>query len=197
MLRGVQVRIRFAAAGAALAVALSCPVASQAGEVHLSSYSVGQPPDGISAFCRGFAGACHKARGAATPADDAAMLAAAQTINREVNRAITPGEIGRHPWRLIENGPGDCTNYVAAKKHRLIGAGVPADRLLAAIVLGQDNGLHAVLVLRLGTGDVVLDNLDDAIRPWARTRYTFLKMQNRADGGRWDIVLMGPHASRL
>ena len=125
------------------------------------------------------------------------MLSAAQSINREVNRAITPGEIGRHPWRLIETGPGDCTNYVAAKKHRLIRAGVPADRLLAAIVLGQDNGLHAVLVLRLSTGDVVLDNLDDAIRPWARTRYTFLKMQNRADGGRWDIVLMGPRASRL
>lgn len=180
--------------GAAFAVAAS--VAASAGEVHLSSFSAGQPPEGISTFCRGFAGACHKARGRGASVDEAALLATAQVVNREVNRAITPGEIGRQPWRLVEAGPGDCTNYVAAKKHRLIQAGVPAERLLAAIVLGEDNGLHAVLVLRLPTGDLVLDNLDDAIRPWARTRYTFLKMQNGSDGSRWDIVLMGPRASR-
>ncbi len=125
------------------------------------------------------------------------MLAAAQKINREVNRAITPGVIGSHPWRIVTEGPGDCTNYVATKKKKLVEAGVPASRLLAAVVVGDDNALHAVLVLRLATGDLILDNLDDAIRPWARTRYTFLKMQNPSEGAQWDVVLMGPRASRI
>jgi predicted transglutaminase-like cysteine proteinase len=171
---------------------------ASAGDLHLSSFATGQPPEGASALCRAFPGACH--RGGGTGAglrDDAAILAAAHGVNREVNRDISPGVIGSQSWRLIASGPGDCTNYVAAKKHRLLRAGVPADRLLAAVVRGDDAGLHAVLVLRLSTGDLVLDNLDDAIRPWSRTRYTFLKMQNPTDGSRWDVVLLGPRASRI
>lgn len=177
---------------------MGAPGMATAGTVHLSSFAPGQPPDGVTALCRAFPGACHNAKSASGALrDDTAMLAAAQTVNREVNRDITPGVVGRNPWRLVKGGPGDCTNYVAAKKHRLVQAGVPADRLLAAVVRGDDAGLHAVLVLRLSTGDLVLDNLDDAIRPWARTRYTFLKMQNQADGSRWDVVLLGPMASRI
>jgi predicted transglutaminase-like cysteine proteinase len=176
---------------------IGAPGAATAGTVHLSSFAPGHPPDGAAALCRAFPGACHKGGGAGGPLrGDAALLAAAQAVNRDVNRDISPGVAGSHPWRLVKAGPGDCTNYVSAKKHRLMQAGVPADRLLAAVVIGEDAGLHAVLVLRLATGDVVLDNLDDAIRPWARTRYTFLKMQNPADGSRWDVVLLGPRASR-
>jgi predicted transglutaminase-like cysteine proteinase len=177
---------------------IGAPGAASAGTVHLSSFAPGQPPDGAAALCRAFPGACHKGGGASGALrDDAAILAAAQGVNREVNRDISPGVVGSHPWRLIKAGSGDCTNYVAAKKHRLMQAGVPADRLLAAVVIGEDAGLHAVLVLRLATGDLVLDNLDDAIRPWARTRYTFVKMQNPVDGSRWDVVLLGPRASRI
>lgn len=180
------------------ATGVATPAPATAGEVHLSSFSVGRPPDGAAALCRAFPGACHRSgRTAGTLREDAAMLAAATAVNREVNQAISPGVVGVQPWRNLSGGPGDCTNYVASKKHRLVQAGVPAERLLAALVLGADNALHAVLVLRLSTGDLVLDNLDDAIRPWARTRYTFLKMQNPGDGARWDVVLLGPRASRL
>lgn len=177
---------------------LSAPGMAMAGPVHLSSFAPGHPPDGAVALCRAFAGACHRAGGGGGVLhDDAAILAVAQAANREVNRDISPGVVGSKPWRLVRTGSGDCTNYVAAKKHRLVRAGVPPDKLLAAVVIGADAGLHAVLVLRLATGDLVLDNLDDAIRPWARTRYTFLKMQNAANGSRWDVVLLGPRASRI
>ena len=56
--------------------------------------------------------------------------------------------------------------------------------------------LHAVLVLRSASGDYVLDNLTDAVRPWAETGYTFLKMQDPAHGERWNLILLGPRARR-
>ncbi|MHB2166137.1 transglutaminase-like cysteine peptidase [Alsobacter sp. R-9] len=168
-----------------------------AGDAHLSAYSAGRPPEGAASLCRSFPHACQ--RGPTSdrrPVDEARFLGVAASVNRAVNAAVSPGTVGENPWRVVERGSGDCTNYVTTKKQQLVAAGIPADRLLAAVVVGREDGLHAVLVLRLPSADVVLDNLTDRILPWMDTGYTFLKMQNPADGARWDIVLMGPRASR-
>ena len=82
------------------------------------------------------------------------------------------------------------------KKQELIRSGIPAARLLAAVVLGQTEELHAVLVLRTATGDYVLDSMTDSVLPWSETGYTFLKMQSPRDGHRWDVILLGPRARR-
>jgi predicted transglutaminase-like cysteine proteinase len=50
---------------------------------------------------------------------------------------------------------------------------------------------HAVLVLRTGTQDLVLDNLTNKIVPWNKTGYTFLRLQNPKQPSGWVSVLAG------
>ena len=44
---------------------------------------------------------------------------------------------------------------------------------------------HAVLAVRSGLGDFVLDNLRAEIRKWSETEYTYLKRQDSRDPGKW------------
>jgi len=65
---------------------------------------------------------------------------------------------------LAERG-GDCEDYAAAKYFALRAAGAPAEALLIAVVTDEATGQrHAVLMVRLPEGAVVLDNLHDDVR---------------------------------
>lgn len=50
---------------------------------------------------------------------------------------------------------------------------------------------HAVLVVRTDWGDLVLDNLTNAVRRWDATGYTFVRVQNRRDPRGWVAVDAG------
>jgi predicted transglutaminase-like cysteine proteinase len=64
-----------------------------------------------------------------------------------------------------------------------------------AIVLDRRGDNHAVLLLRLSSGDVVLDSLANRITPWNRSHYTFLAKQTSSNKAEWG-VLLSPQADR-
>ena len=45
-----------------------------------------------------------------------------------------------------------------------------------------------MLLARTGSGDFVLDNKTDEIRPWHETAYRFVKRQSISDPNRWVSV---------
>jgi predicted transglutaminase-like cysteine proteinase len=160
----------------------------------------------------GFSGLCAKYRWVCAPTAQASMtegnlLRLAASVNSKVNRQTRPvadiAQYGREEyWALPTARGGDCEDMVLLKKKLLVERGVASESLLIATVLDRRLGSHAVLVLRTPSGDVVLDNLNKDIRPWRKTGYTFLKLQNPASLGNWHAVLAGgvikevPTASR-
>ena len=111
-----------------------------------------------------------------------------------INRAITPRTdleafgVDNY-WALpLTDGPraeGNCKHYALEKRRQLVADGVPADALSLAIVTTPANEVHAVLVIATDQGDLVLDNLTDAIRPWRQTGYHWLVRQTPAAPLRW------------
>jgi predicted transglutaminase-like cysteine proteinase len=65
-----------------------------------------------------------------------------------------------------------------------------------ATVLDKRVSSHAVLVLRTGQGDYVLDNATNQILPWTKTGYTFLKLQDPKRKSTWRAVMEGGLFSR-
>jgi len=164
----------------------------------LTAYSGALPPQGFGGVCERYSWAC--SRQAGTISDDEALRIAVK-INRRVNariRAAPDHEVYgvRERWTLPERGAGDCEDFALLKKKLLTEAGLPGSMLLLATGLNRQAEPHAVLVLRLRTGDVILDNLTSAVRPWQETRYTFLKIQSPEAPNIWSAVLLGPFASR-
>jgi predicted transglutaminase-like cysteine proteinase len=195
----VAIRATGLAFGVALAVTLQ-PAALVAGS-SLTAYAAAKPPVGALGACRAFAGACHHRNPPTPQIDDAGLLARASAANAAVNREVVPATdqalYGRqNVWALPQHGQGDCKHLALMKKLLLVRSGVPASNLLLAVVIGSTEELHAVLVLRTKQADYVLDNLESRILPWTATGYTFLKMQDPADGAHWDAILQGPRARR-
>lgn len=48
-----------------------------------------------------------------------------------------------------------------------------------------------MLVLRTEEGDFVLDNLNNRVKGWQETGYSFLRMQNPDAPHRWNAVFKG------
>lgn len=117
-----------------------------------------------------------------------------RAINRQINRQIREVSDKRQYrkadyWALPAGMRGDCEDIALLKKLTLMQAGIAPERLLIATVLDRNGQGHAVLVLRTGSGDYVLDNLTDKIRNWQSTRYTFLRMQNPSAPRNWVAVM--------
>jgi predicted transglutaminase-like cysteine proteinase len=94
-------------------------------------------------------------------------------------------------WALPTARGGDCEDYAIYKKAALIKAGFPPDQLLIATVLDRKRQSHAVLVVRTGTQDLILDNLTNRIVTWDKTGYTFLRLQDPQQPSRWVSVMAG------
>lgn len=167
---------------------------------HLPAQRGIEAPAGFSSACRKYAFLCGPRTGARMT--DADLLALADRVNRAVNAEIRPlddaANYGRAEyWTLPEAGAGDCEDYALLKKKRLVEAGVDSRALTMAVVLDRAAAPHTVLMLRLESGDVVLDNLVDAIMPWAETGLTFVARQQARDKRAWRVTLAGPYASRF
>ncbi|WP_245813589.1 transglutaminase-like cysteine peptidase [Roseovarius marisflavi] len=151
-------------------------------------------PAGFSGLCSKYTWLC--ASTAKARMSDGALLRLATAVNTKVNRqtrAIADRvQYGREEhWALPTARGGDCEDFALLKKKTLIEHGVSSTNLLIATVLDRRLQSHAVLVLRTSNGDFVLDNLNKDIRPWKRTGYTFLKLQNPEALGTWHAVLAG------
>ncbi|MBM7046429.1 transglutaminase-like cysteine peptidase [Rhizobium lusitanum] len=88
-------------------------------------------------------------------------------------------------WTYPDDGAGNCNDYVLLKKKLLVEAGWPRSALLLTVVLDTHNEGHLVLMARTNDGDLILDNLTDAIKTWGGTGYTFIKRQSADNPNSW------------
>jgi predicted transglutaminase-like cysteine proteinase len=110
-------------------------------------------------------------------------------VNMDVNAAIIPtvkdhGAEPREGWTIAPTS-GDCNDYAVTKRHELLQAGLPAKALRLSVVKTASGIGHLVLVVVTTKGDLVLDNLTEAVRPWQSTDYHWLKIQSASDARYW------------
>jgi len=117
---------------------------------------------------------------------------ALSSINIAVNNAIEPmndidiygkDEVWAYPDKV-----GDCEDYVLLKRRMLAKRGISLANLLITVVRKPDGEGHAVLTVRSDKGDFILDNLNDAVKPWNETPYRYLKRQASEHTGRWVTI---------
>ncbi len=180
---------RAATASALLSVSflLGTPV-SATGTAFIQSAVASPPPSGAQQLCRQYSWAC--AQKASSSLSSSQELKIVKQINSRVNRSTR--EVTdqsqyktREFWALPTSLGGDCEDFALLKKRDLIKAGIDPRRLLLATVLDTRRNAHAVLVYRSSQGDLVLDNLTNRIKPWAATRYLFLRMQDPNQPRNW------------
>ena len=110
-------------------------------------------------------------------------------VNESVNYAVLPMtdyEIhGREEVWSYPDVVGDCEDYVLLKRAMLMERGFSESDLLITVVRKPNGEGHAVLTLRTADGDFVLDNLEDEVKVWTETPYTYLKRQASFHAGRW------------
>ncbi|MEI2383972.1 transglutaminase-like cysteine peptidase [Breoghania sp. JC706] len=113
-------------------------------------------------------------------------------VNADVNRRIKPvsdeelyhqAEVWTYP-----TDAGDCEDYALLKRRILISRGWSPSSLLITVARDIDGGGHAVLTVRTDRGDLVLDNQIEAVLPWYRTPYRYIKRQSATNAGRWTAI---------
>ncbi|MGO4836536.1 transglutaminase-like cysteine peptidase, partial [Rhizobiaceae sp. 2RAB30] len=95
---------------------------------------------------------------------------------------------GREEFWSYPDGVGDCEDYVLEKRRELMKLGIPAGDLLITVVRQPNGDGHAVLTVRTGQGDYVLDNLESRVLAWSDTEYTYLKRQSERNSGTWITI---------
>jgi len=113
------------------------------------------------------------------------VMATLKRVNAHVNRTIKPkyDAGGADVWNASATS-GDCEDYVLAKRRALIKAGIPAGSLRIAYVKTRSGEGHAILVIKTGGKDLVLDNLTAAIKPLSQTGYRIISMSG-ANPRKW------------
>lgn len=111
------------------------------------------------------------------------LLATLEEVNDRINRAIRFTRERKSPvdsWDMpLARGStsGDCEDYVLEKRRALVGAGVQPEALSIAVVQTPRGEGHAVLLVNVAGGELVLDNLSSQIVPWSETRYRWISRQ--------------------
>lgn len=162
--------------------------ATAAGPAFIQSVVASPPPSGAQQLCRQYSWACaHKASVSLSGSQELKLVKEINTrVNRSTREVTDQSQYKtRELWALPTSRGGDCEDFALLKKRDLIKAGIDPRKLLLATVLDTRRNAHAVLVYRSSQGDLVLDNLTNRIKPWAATRYLFLRMQDPEQPRRW------------
>lgn len=153
-------------------------------------------PIGHYEFCQKYADECN-VRGKLTPPPRVTEYGwqLVREINHSVNSSIiamTDKELyGRDEVWEYPVDAGDCEDFVLLKRKKLMEKGFAAGDLLITVVRKPDGEGHAVLTLRTSEGDFILDNLEDDVKLWSTTPYTYLKRQASFHSGRWVSIEHG------
>lgn len=112
------------------------------------------------------------------------------SVNSAINLAVAPEDDKSHYgteeyWTLPLDGYGDCDDYVMAKRHALMAAGIPESALRIAIVFTSRFVRHTVLIVATDSGNYVLDNLRNDIVTWDKAEYGWIKGQDPASSSGW------------
>lgn len=105
-----------------------------------------------------------------------------QSVNREVKKASDLDLYGMPEYwslpRAVDGKMyGDCEDYALEKRRRLVAAGVPESALSLAVAVTARGESHAVLMISLKSGDMVLDNLTPWATPWEDLNYRWVQRQ--------------------
>lgn len=133
------------------------------------------PPIGYQILCLQQPEQC-QGGGASTVSASQSTLRRLDAVNRAINRRIKPKSDGRIDAWTLGASSGDCEDYVLAKRQALIAEGFPPSALRIAYVKTSAGEGHALLVVRTGDGDYVLDNLTNRIRKLAASGYRVQSM---------------------
>lgn len=194
--------VALAAVLAATPVLLAAPAAAQSNPTQRGGFyaegATHRAPGGMLRLCRQNPSACPELQarltaarnGARAPAAAApiamtsALMSRLRAVNSAVNREIIPRQDRGDEWTLNARY-GDCEEYVLTKRQRLIAAGLPRGALRIAVGHTAAGVGHAVLVVRTTGGDLVLDNLTDAILPITQVSHRLAAVQSSERPGRW------------
>lgn len=116
------------------------------------------------------------------------VMATLKRVNLAVNNAIRPTKekASKDVW-VLEARSGDCEDDAITKRARLIRQGIPAGALRIAYAKTRRGEDHAVLVVQTAGGDLVLDNLTNAIRPMSQSGLRFVSISG-ANPKKWASI---------
>jgi len=163
-------------------------------------------PIGLMAFCRRHPEQCARRANLQQAAVQTVSLnerawAELTSVNTAVNAAISPvADLDRYnrreywtmPISLTGGAAGDCEDYALEKRQALIELGWPPEALRLAVADSNWTGPHTVLIAVTDSGDFVLDNLSDRVKPWSKTPYQWRKRQSGAADLDWRRIAAGP-----
>ena len=162
-------RFRSAFSAAAIVLAITGMSLSSA------ATAASRAPLGYQLLCLKSPQEC-KGGGAASVEASEDVLRTLKRVNAHVNRAITPrNDRGADVWTASASS-GDCEDYVLAKRRALMKAGFSPSALRIAYVKTRGGEGHAILVVKTNRGDLVLDNLNGAVRPLGQSGYRIVSM---------------------
>lgn len=140
-------------------------------------------PLGFQLFCLQNPSECKTGNRNTAPYSQSLMKMLAQ-VNSQVNRSIKGrNDRGADTWTLNASA-GDCEDYVLAKRHALIKAGVPSGALRVATAYTRSGEGHAVLIVKTSRGDYVLDNLTSRITTKSGSSLKFIAISG-ANPTKW------------
>lgn len=150
-------------------------------------------PIGHYEFCKSYADRCGPNQDARPIELTPPVQAKLEEVNDAVNIGILPKtdeEMYGVPEKwAYPTTEGDCEDYALLKQYMLERAGYPRSSLLLTVLRQMNGAGHAVLTVTTDKGDIVLDNLEEEIRDWAETTYTFLKRQSAEDSSKWVSIV--------
>jgi len=187
----VRIKGVFVAFAAIVAMSSSAMPAPQK-TASMTIGSVTSQPIGHYEFCERHTDECGPIRNAGPVDMDANAWALVNQVNLQVNKTITPATdmevYGQEEYWEYPKTAGDCEDFALLKRRMLMQRGISAANLLMTVVRKPDGEGHAVLTLRSKQGDFILDNLDDEVKVWYKTPYSYLKRQASYNAGRWVTI---------
>jgi predicted transglutaminase-like cysteine proteinase len=184
---------------ATFAIALSTLGWTSAAQAHPSPMITGgltSQPIGHYEFCKRKPAECSVRSRDINPLPmSEELLARLERLTVKINRAVKPKSdlelYGVDEYWTYPVDAGDCEDYALAKRRILLTEGVSTSNLLLTVLKRPNGEGHAVLTVRTNSGDVILDNLTDAILNWDETQYLYLKRQSTTHSGRWVTIREG------
>lgn len=136
-------------------------------------------PAGWEAWCGDNADLCVR-EAPAVISLDAPTAALLERVFFEVQARIAAAEEppGQDFWRVVDgHGVGDCEDYALTWREELVAAGLPRGALDIAVAETEQGEIHAVLAVHTDLGTLVLDNRQQAPKPWASLPYAWLAIE--------------------
>lgn len=182
MAKPILPRAVFLASLLALSLAPAA-LATESRAAHIAVRHFTLAPFGYIKFCKAHPADC-RGGGANTIAAGRTAMTSLRRVNLTVNSSVRPQSEQGDTWEIGLKS-GDCEDFALAKRRQLIREGFPPSALRIAVALTRNAEAHAVLVVRTDAGDLVLDNLTNAIMTWNETNLLWNKIASDQNPRIW------------